>query len=157
MFEDVQITPAGPKDFLPIAALDREAWRENRQGEYIPDGEHVWRVWCEHALVFQARIGGELAGAVLAFPTCTNGLYCLHKAMVDGRFRGRGVGSKLFAVLLGQFDRLGVDAFLTVDPVNDRAIALYEKWGFAEKRLVEGYYRPEEDRYVMTRRAGGTD
>jgi [ribosomal protein S18]-alanine N-acetyltransferase len=153
----LRIAPAEAEDFLDIAALDHAAWSDNRHGEFIPDGEHVWRVWCEHALVYVARAGADLAGAVLAFPTRTEGLYCLHKAMVDARFRGRGVGSKLFEALLAEFDRLGVDAFLTVDPVNERAIALYEKWGFAEKQLVRGYYRAQEDRYVMIRRAGGGD
>ena len=54
-------------------------------------------------------------------------------------------------------DRLGVDVFLTCDPANLAALALYRRWGFSERRFVAGFYRPDEDRYVLTRpRAGGS-
>lgn len=146
------IRRATSDDFLPIAALDRIAWRDNRHSEYIPDGEHVWRIWVDHALVYCADIDGEIAGAVLAFP-CTGGRWCLHKAFVAGKHRGKGLGSQLFGALLAEMDRLGGDVFLTVDPVNEAAIALYERWGFTERRFFQGYYRPHEDRFVLTRRA----
>ena len=147
----IVITPARPSDFLAIARLDREAWAQNRNSEYIPDGEHVWRLWTEHALVFCAWEGEVLVGAVLAFPTLTDGLFCVHKVFVDHAFRGRGIGSDLFAAVLEACDELGVACFLTVDPVNEGAIALYEKWGFTDRQFVKGYYRPEEDRLVLTR------
>ena len=146
-------------DFLAIAALDRRAWLQNRHAEYIPDGEHVWRVWCEYALVYCAvdpengTAGGDtVVAAILAFPT-ENGPYWVHKVFVDQAHRGQGVGSRLFDLLLVEIDHLGVDAALTVDPVNEAAKALYAKWGFTEAQLVKGYYRDYEDRYVLTRPA----
>lgn len=147
----MKIERAKTEDFLEIARLDREAWAQNRNSEYIPDGEHAWRLWTEHALVFCAWEGEALIGAVLAFPTTTDGLYCLHKVFVDHAHRGKGLGSELFDVVLAECDVFGVDCFLTVDPVNEGAIRLYEKWGFTERKFVKGYYRPEEDRYVLTR------
>lgn len=141
---------AKPADFLNIAALDRQAWKSNRHPEFIPDGEHVWRIWCEYALVYCAEAAGEIAGAVLAFP-CSGGMYCLHKVFVSDAHRGQGIGSRLFDVLLAEIDRLGVAVFLTVDPVNEPAIRLYEKWGFTERRFVAGFYREQEDRFVLTR------
>ena len=39
----MEITRAKAGEFLEIAALDREAWKQNRNSEFIPDGEHVWR------------------------------------------------------------------------------------------------------------------
>ena len=148
----VEIQRAAPGDFLDIAALDRAAWRTNRHPEFIPDGEHVWRIWCEHALTFVARAAGRTVGAILAFP-CAGGSYCLHKVMVDESFRARGVGSRLCATLLEEIDRLGVRVFLTVDPANSGALKLYAKWGFSDRRLEPGFYRPSEDRYVLTRPA----
>jgi len=144
-------------DFLAIAALDRGAWASNRFAEFIPDGEHVWRIWCEFALVFCAVDGDDngdnaVVGAILAFPTAT-GAHCVHKVFVEDACRGQGVGSRLFEVLLAEIDTLGADAFLTVDPVNDAALALYTKWGFTEARLVKGFYRDYEDRYVLMRPA----
>ncbi len=146
------IERAKSRDFLEIAKLDREAWAQNRNSEYIPDGEHVWRLWTEHALVFCAWDQHKLIGAVLAFPTTTEGLYCLHKVFVGHACRGKGIGSHLFDAVLAECDRLKVACFLTVDPVNEGAIRLYEKWGFTERVFVKGYYRPEEDRLVLTRR-----
>lgn len=148
----VQYHRATAEDFLEIAALDRVSWRTNKDPEFIPDGEHAWRMWVEHALTFTARRGPELAGAVLAFP-CQDLRWCLHKVMVHESMRGQGIGGGLFEVLLKELDSLGADVFLTVDPANTAALTLYESWGFDEKEFKAGFYRPEEDRLVLTRRA----
>jgi [ribosomal protein S18]-alanine N-acetyltransferase len=148
---------ATPQDFLAIADLDRRAWVKNRNAEFIPDGEHVWRLWCEHGLTFCALTedgnGGEsLVGAIVAFP-CLDGRYCVHKAFVEESLRGQRIGAGLFEALLSELDVVGADAFLTVDPVNEAGIRLYERWGFTERQFVPGFYRSNEDRYVLTRRA----
>src|SRR5664280_2006471 len=91
------------KDFLGIADLDRHAWSDSRYGERIPDGEHVWRVWVAGAYVYVARDGAEVVGAIVAFPTRQETLF-LHKVMVDKRRRGRGIGTRLFDILLEDID-----------------------------------------------------
>lgn len=146
------IRRAEKKDFLAIADLDRKAWSEHPGGEFIPDGEHVWAVWTEQAIIYCAYEGDNLLGAVLAFPTINNA-YWLHKAFVSREARGKGVGSKLFEAIIEEIDRLKTDISLTVEPSNANAIALYEKFGFTEKNFVESYYRPGENRYVLTRKA----
>jgi [ribosomal protein S18]-alanine N-acetyltransferase len=149
---------ATPGDFLAIADLDRRAWTKNRNAEFIPDGEHVWRLWCEHGLTFCALAeddengGNCLVGAIVAFP-CLDGRYCVHKAFVEEAQRGQRIGAGLFEALLNELDAIGADAFLTVDPVNEAGIRLYERWGFTERQFVPGFYRSNEDRYVLTRRA----
>ena len=151
----VTIERARPRDFLAVAALDRQSWGDNRNSRYIPDGEHAWRLWVEYALVFCAREGDSLVGAVLAFPCLEPSLYCLHKVFVDGRSRGEGIGSRLFESVFEALDQQASDCFLTVDPENASASRLYEKWGFTERRFVKGFYREEEDRLVLTRRGAG--
>ena len=148
----MNVRRATPSDFLAIAALDRQAWRDNRHAEFIPDGEHAWRLWVEHALVFCAEQDGRILGAVEAHP-CMNGTWCLHKVFVDPSCRGRGIGSKLIETLLEAIDHLQVDLFLTVDPANEAALNLYERWGFTNRRFIPGYYRDHEDRYVLIRPA----
>lgn len=149
----MQIEKSRPRDFLAVVALDRVVWGQNAHSEFIPDGEHVWRIWCEHALVYVARTDSdEIAGAVLAFP-CLDGRFCLHKVVVSEAHRGAGLGGKLFAALFADLDQRAVDCFLTVDPANERAIRLYRNWGFDEEEFVAGYYRELEDRLVLTRRA----
>lgn len=153
MSDRYPITPATPADFLPIAALDREIWKGVPHGEVIPDGEHVWRIWCESALVYVARDeAGGVAGAILAFPG-VDGVFCVHKVMVADGHRGQGLGSLLFAVLLKEIDQRKATCFLTVSPENPAAIALYRKWGFTQEEYVEGFYRESEHRFVLTRPA----
>lgn len=59
-------------EFTAIAQLDREAWKESFKGEFIPDGEHAWRLWVEYALTFVAVEEEKIIGASLAF-ACDNG------------------------------------------------------------------------------------
>lgn len=152
-FDALHFARARDRDFLGVASLDRCAWRDNRSPEFIPDGEHVWRVWMDAAHVFIARDQAAIIGAILAFPT-RSGALCVHKVMVDQAWRGRGIGTRLFQLLLAEVDRDGAAAcYLTVDPTNVAALKLYEKWGFTERQFVAGYYRPDEDRYVLTRPA----
>ena len=148
---NIIISRSIPTDFLQIAALDRVAWLNNAHGEYIPDGEHVWRMWCQHSVMFSAKCGGEIVGAILAF-VCEDGRYCLHKVMVNDNFRRQDIGGQLFDALFQVLDEKKVACFLTVDPNNSHAIALYETWGFDERKLVEGFHRAHEHRYVLTRK-----
>ncbi|RVU85944.1 N-acetyltransferase [Leucothrix sargassi] len=141
---------AEPNDFLDIAALDRIAWKDNPSAEFIPDGEHVWRVWVEHALVYVAKENDTLVGAVVAFP-CLSGDFFLHKVFVDLNYRGQGIAPQLFELLFSELDESEGACSLTVDPVNESAIQLYTNWGFSQREFVKGYYRDNEDRYVLTR------
>tara|TARA_B100000700_G_scaffold295174_1_gene357837 strand:+ start:1182 stop:1634 length:453 start_codon:yes stop_codon:yes gene_type:complete len=144
------IRRAKPTDFLAVAALDRDAWSENREATFIPDGEHAWRLWCEHGIVVVQEDGDRVLGAALAFPTLS-GTFCLHKIFVDRSCRGGGVGTQLMEQILAAIDEQAVDCFLTVDPQNEAAIRLYESFGFIERVYVNGYYRESEDRFVLTR------
>lgn len=148
---NIFIKKTTPCDFLAIAELDRKAWRDNDHGDFIPDGEHSWRIWCQHAVMYCAKLNDKIVGAILAF-ACEDGRYCLHKVMVDTSQRGKGIGGMLFEALFDKLAEKQVECFLTVDPNNNHAIALYESWGFTERELVEGFYRSHEHRYVMTRK-----
>ncbi len=143
---------AKTSEFTAIAELDREAWKESFKGTYIPDGEHVWRIWVEYALTIVAVDEQEnIVGVALAFP-CNNKTYAVHKLMVEKAHRGKGIGTELMRVLLVEIDKLQVDSFLTVYPKNPLAIALYEKLGFTERRFEKDFYGDEEDRFILTRR-----
>jgi phosphinothricin acetyltransferase len=148
---NVTIESARTNDFLAVAALDRIAW-PIRPDEFIPDGEHVWRLWCEYATVLVARDlqGGlgdcrNVAGALLMFPG-RRGEELLHKIMVHPDRRGRGIGSQLMKSALVD---ARTDVLLTVNPANAAAVKLYENFGFRIRERIDGFYRPHEHRYVM--------
>ena len=65
-------------EFAEIAKLDRIAWLDSFKGEFIPDGEHVWRVWVEYALTFVAVDNEKIIGVSLAFP-CTDDSYAIFR------------------------------------------------------------------------------
>lgn len=143
------IQRATPADFLSIAKLDSMAWGPQT---FIVDGEHTWRIWCEYARVFVIRSEdqaiadtGGIAGALVMFP-CDDGRDMLHKIMVHPATRGQGLGTKLMSHALAQATR---PVLLTVDPANTRAVELYKRSGFEILKHVQGYYRPDEPRYVM--------
>lgn len=138
------VRPARPEEFLALHALDRLAWGAS---DFIVDGEHTWRIWCEYATVLVA--GLQPQGPSLAALLCLPGkdqVDVLHKIFVHPDHRGDGLGSALMQALLGQARR---PMILTVDPANTRALGVYERMGFVKEQLVPGYYRPDEDRFVM--------
>ena len=140
-----RIEVANPGDFLEVAALDRLAWR-HLGDNFIPDGEHAWRLWCEYATVLVCRHEEHsIGGVLLMFPT-DEGEQFLHKIMVHPELRGRGIGTELMRAGL----RLATSrVLLTVDPENDAAVKLYENFGFGVRTRIDGYYRSHEHRYIM--------
>ncbi len=148
----MEIRKTKTTDFLAIAALDRMAWKANSHSEFIPDGEHIWRVWCENAIMFSAIHEEEIIGAILAFP-CLDGSFCIHKVFVAPKLRGQGIGTQLFKQLTKALDEINVDSWLTVSPDNENARKLYAKWGFTDATFKKGYYRSYEDRFVLLRKS----
>lgn len=146
----MEFRKAKTTEFTDIARLDRVAWLESFKGEFIPDGEHVWRIWVEYALTFVAVEEGKIVGVSLAFP-CNDGKYDVHKLFVAKEHRGKGIGTELMRILIDGLDTLKVDSFLTVYPKNLPAIALYNKLGFSDKKFEKDFYGEDEDRFVLTR------
>ena len=148
----IRIEPAQATDYLNVAALDRIAW-PIVPDVFIPDGEHIWRVWSDTATLLVARriaepalqASHDIAGALVQFPTKGGELF-LHKIMVHPDCRGTGIGTELMQAALAQAD---VPVLLTVDPNNAPAVKLYQSLGFTIREHIHGFYRPHEDRYLM--------
>lgn len=148
----IRIEPARSTDYLNVAALDRLAW-PIVPDVFIPDGEHIWRVWSDTATLLVARRvddaplaeSHDIAGALVQFPTKRGELF-LHKIMVHPSCRGTGIGTELMKVALAEAD---VPVLLTVDPSNAPAVKLYQSLGFTIREHIRGFYRPHEDRYLM--------
>jgi ribosomal protein S18 acetylase RimI-like enzyme len=151
----IQFEKAKKADFIPVAALDRQAWVHYENAENIPDGEHVWRIWTEHAIIMVAREAQAVVGAIVAFP-CISGAWYVHKLFVSPAKQKEGIGKELFNLLLHEIDGLGAPCFLTVSPQNEKLIAFYAALGFTDSEFVSGYYRNNEDRCILKRR-GRTD
>ena len=149
---ETRIETAVSTDYLKVAALDRIAWPQ-RPDTFIPDGEHIWRVWSDYATLLVARRieadplewTDDICGALVMFPTNTDELF-LHKIMVHPDCRGGGIGTKLMEAALADTDQ---PVLLTVDPDNAPAVQLYRKMGYEVRERIDGFYRSHEDRLVM--------
>lgn len=151
---NVVIEPAQATDYLKVAALDRIAWPVVPD-VFIPDGEHIWRVWSDTATLLVARLtdardarlpdSDDIAGALVQFPTKHGELF-LHKIMVHPQCRGAGIGTQLMRAALAL---AAAPVLLTVDPNNTPAVKLYQQLGFTVREHIRGFYRPHEDRYLM--------
>ncbi|MGJ8563903.1 MAG: GNAT family N-acetyltransferase [Alphaproteobacteria bacterium] len=138
-------------DWEAISAIDKTAWALNRNSDFIADGEHVWRVWVEYAFVAVSLESGDIAGFILAFPTVQENLFFLHKILIKPEFRGRSHGDKLMRFCNDYADAGGISLKLTTDSNNIAMQALAKRSGYSEEDFVKGYYRSNEDRYVLVR------
>jgi [ribosomal protein S18]-alanine N-acetyltransferase len=141
---------ATPDDLLETAALDRTAWSGNPDSEFIPDGEHAWRIWIENSLVLVAEADNMIIGCALAFAGL-DGTLCLHKIFVRGSHRGRGAGRQLLAELSRFCDAENRTVWLTVDPSKSAAIAIYTEDGYETIKRIDGFYRETEPRLILRR------
>ena len=148
---DIIIRKANISDFLNISELDRQAWKDNRNSDFIPDGEHVWRLWVEYSTVFVAEYNKKIVGVVLLFKANECSLYLFHKIFIDKNYRDKKIGNIFFESIINFLDNEKADCLLTTDTINSRMIHLCSKYGFNEKQLVKGYYRQDEDRLVIRR------
>lgn len=141
-------------DFLEIAALDRVVWAKNRYSAYIPDGEHLWRMFVEFSSVYIVRDRGKIVASSVMFLANSKNLMVLHKVFVEEGYRGKGLGNLLLGAITRDLDAHKTDCLLTTDPQNTKMLRLCEKYQFIERQFVPSYYRTEEDRYVLYRRTG---
>lgn len=145
---EVVIKWASVEDFLAIAELDRVSWLDNRNSEFIPDGEHVWRHWVEHAYVCVAKQNQKIIGAALSFPSTAPNIHFVHKIFIAAECRGTGIGKKLMQLICAKYDDNKIIAQLTTDTNNKAMQRLADAMGFSERELIKGYYRENEDRWL---------
>ncbi len=144
---DYRVRPARPKDagsyrrlFEDVAAEGRSI-RTERVTRTVRDYRRRFRrSWTNESATLVAVAGNEVVGELtiareehpVTRHVATFGM------MVAAAWRGRGVGSALLEEALRWARTFGIEKVaLAVYPHNDAALALYEKFGFADEgRLV---------------------
>jgi RimJ/RimL family protein N-acetyltransferase len=144
---------AGPADVAPltatIAKIDEETEFLGLPGEYLQRwapglGERLKEMGEKGTGAYViAQAGGELVGFLGAFAGSlarTRGVVYIAHVGVRAAWRGRGVGSALFAAIEDWARGQGAWRLdLRVDTQNARGLALYRKRGFTvEGRIVAG-------------------
>lgn len=98
-----------------------------------------WRLESPSAAVFVAADEGAVVGWVKL--DITIGIADLGMAIVDG-YRGHGIGTRLMTEAVDWSRRAGAHKLhLSMWPWNDRAHALYLKFGFRDEGLLRRHYR----------------
>lgn len=147
MQRDLAIRRSSAEDFDAWLALFEEVAAE---GHWIGGEAPLDREWgrrsfdravdADNSVTFLAETDGLLVGRLGV--TLAGGCADLGMMVRDGH-RGQGIGSALMDACLDWCrDKDTHKVTLTVFPHNDRAIALYKKYGFiAEGRLVRHFRR----------------
>jgi ribosomal-protein-alanine N-acetyltransferase len=125
--------------------LSRALEIERATFTHYPLGRRQFRYHQQNpsAIFMVAQIGGEVVGDAIGLirkhkSGVTGRVYSL---VVDSRFRGMGIGAKLFAAIVRKLESRGAARiYLEVAHDNRTAIAIYERFGFRRVGLLRDYY-----------------
>jgi len=144
-----QILPAAESDLPAIIELAGVIWRAHYPGiistgqiEYMLAKmyslETLRQEICLRAIRYERLfVGQELAGFAAYGPTEEPKVFKLYKLYLHPDWHGRGLGSLLLSHCEHEVRTLGADRLLlTVNKRNPKAIAAYERNGFAIKESV---------------------
>lgn len=150
-----RLRPMTTADLAAALRLERELFPEDAWSEQMLRGELDDQPRTRHYVVAEDD-GGDVVG--YAGLAAAGGEADVQTIGVRPGHQGKGVGAALLTELLAEARRRDCTAvFLEVRADNPRAIALYERFGFARVGLRKRYYQPSGvDAIVMCRR-GGSD
>ena len=148
---DVRLRPAERGDLLAIHRIERLSFPQ-------PWPYRVFESFLgEPGFLVAEGAGRTILGYAVGdvVPNHGRGVGHVKDLAVHPDHRGRGVGSRLLAELLGVLSRRGARSItLEVRASNEPAIELYRAFGFEPLRRVQGYYDDGEDAVVMIRELG---
>lgn len=108
--------------------------------------------WYETLKKSSISIVGEIDGQIVAY-ACVWIIFDeadVANIAVDEKFRGQGIGTKLFAEIIRLLKLRGINALtLEVRVSNTAAIKLYENFGLHSVGQRKGYYDDGEDALIM--------
>ena len=94
--------------------------------------------------IFKIVVGNEIAGYILWLER--KSYYRLYSLAINDKFQGLGLASKLLEYSFSELKNKGFS--LEVKVKNEKAVKLYEKFGFTIKKVLKDYY-DECDGYLM--------
>jgi len=142
--ELVTIRPARLFDISEVMRIERETFREA-----YPRG--IFLVFLENnpETFLVAEYNGRVIGYVMAYlrPDLEGHIMSI---AVDERYRGNGIGSALLTEAIERLIKRGARYIgLEVRVSNEKAIRLYERFGFKKVKRIISYYSDGEDAYYM--------
>jgi ribosomal-protein-alanine N-acetyltransferase len=145
------IRPMTKEDLPVIDEMERELFPDSPwpQAEFLYEMEENPFA---HLDVYEEN--GEILGYMDWWVTYEQAQ--LANIAVARRAWGRGIGSKLMDHCVSGAESAGCEMLsLEVRVSNERAIALYEKYGFIKAAVRRHYYENGEDAHLMIKPLGG--
>ena len=149
MTDDIDILPAGWRDWRGVRVLEKACFGRDAWGEL-----ELFLVLIGSGIRLKAMAGERLVGFAIGEPHPQAGYAWIATLGVQPEFQRRGIGARLLAETEARLTPPLVK--LTVRPSNAGAIALYQKFGYVSRQTYERYYADGEAGLVMEKvRAGG--
>jgi ribosomal-protein-alanine N-acetyltransferase len=140
------------KEDLPvIAEMEKDLFPESPWPEYefLQEMEHN-----PFSVLAVYEEGGEILGYMDYWITYEQAQ--LANIAVARKAWGKGIGSRLMDECVRQAEKAGCEVLsLEVRVSNERAVKLYEKYGFIRAAVRKGYYENGEDAHLMIKPLGG--
>ncbi len=108
--------------------------------------------WYETVRKDSESVVGEIEGKIVAYACVwiSFGEADVANIAVEKNYRGKGIGTKLFAEIIRRIKLRDVNGItLEVRVSNTAAIKLYEKFGLRGVGVRKGYYEDGEDALIM--------
>ena len=143
----LEINIAAEKDIAGIVELEdktfSDPWHVNSVREVIGK---------EHITTVSACMDDKVVGYIICYHIVNEGE--IARVAVSEEFRRQGIAAAMLEFLFEEGKCCGLTEFsLEVRESNEKAIALYNKFGFAEEGRRKAYYNnPVEDGLVMWKR-----
>ncbi|MFC9628973.1 GNAT family N-acetyltransferase [Streptomyces mirabilis] len=144
-----RIRPASEDDLPALVRLDTELFPDFAYPYFAL--RQFLDMYTDHLLVLDD--GSCLHGYALSAPSADGCRSWILGLGVAKQLRGQGLARRLMQETLRRLPVDGVhEVWLTVEPTNTAAIALYRSLGFAEQGAREGYFGPGNDRLLLALR-----
>ncbi|ELA9421555.1 GNAT family N-acetyltransferase [Vibrio parahaemolyticus] len=140
----MDILSARKEDLAAVYALENKLFGEHSYPQFFI--RQAYDCWGESLLV--AKEGKAVAGYVLLTTSNVAKHYWIMSLAVNSEFRGRRIARSLVERVMAPLGE-GSSVKLTVDPLNQPALSLYQSMGFTVLEEEANYFGDEESRLVM--------
>lgn len=135
----MDILSARKEDLAAVYALENKLFGEHSYPQFFI--RQAYDCWGESLLV--AKEGEAVAGYVLLTTSNVAKHYWIMSLAVNSEFRGRGIARSLVERVMAPLAE-GSSVKLTVDPLNQPALSLYQSMGFTVLEEEANYFGDEE-------------
>ncbi len=136
------IEKAATADAQKIRALEKRVWSEEVVNKYDEP------MFVRFGYVYVAKDNEKVVGAIVAYPTRDNEVYVCDW-VVDKKYRGQGIGMKLYKRLLKVIKGKPVVSF--INPNHKASLAAHQKLGFSIVNKVRNPYGLKEGNRIFVR------